>query len=62
MYKKTYNEKVQQFSVIIPIFNTPVSYLEKCLTAIEQQIYQEFECILINDCSTNKQTIDFINA
>ena len=37
-------------SIIVPIYNTE-RYLEKCLTSIMQQTYQDLEIILINDGS-----------
>lgn len=46
------------FSVIIPIYNV-ADYIEDCLASIILQTYKEpFECILINDCSSdNSMTI-----
>lgn len=41
-----------KFSIIVPIFNVE-SYLNECLTSIRQQIYPDFECLLINDGSTD---------
>lgn len=40
-------------SVIVPIFNTE-RYLEKCLTSIMQQTYQDLEIILVNDGSIDR--------
>jgi glycosyltransferase involved in cell wall biosynthesis len=45
------------FSVIVPIFNTKVEYLEKCLQMINDQICQDFECLIINDGSTEQDVI-----
>jgi len=39
-------------SIIIPVYNS-AKYLEKCLESIEQQEYSNFECILVNDGSTD---------
>lgn len=39
-------------TIIIPIYNS-AKYLEKCLESIEQQEYSNFECILVNDGSTD---------
>jgi glycosyltransferase involved in cell wall biosynthesis len=40
------------FSVIVPVYNDDV-HLPKCLDSILSQTYQEFECILIDDGSTD---------
>ena len=39
-------------SVIIPIYNA-ADYLEKCISSILGQTYQEFELIIVNDGSTD---------
>lgn len=40
------------FSIVIPIYNTK-KYLSKCLDSILCQIYSDFECILVDDGSTD---------
>lgn len=39
-------------SVIIPVYNTE-KYLRRCLDSIVAQTYKEFECILVDDGSTD---------
>ena len=39
-------------SIIVPIFNTE-KYLHQCLNSISNQSYENFECLLINDGSTD---------
>ena len=38
-------------SLIIPIYNTPINYLKKCLNSIYTQTYKNLEIILIDDGS-----------
>ena len=45
-------------SVIIPCYNAS-SYIQKCLQALEEQSFQDFEVILVDDCSTD-ETISYI--
>lgn len=40
-------------SVIIPCYNAS-SYIHKCLKALEEQIFRDFEVILVDDCSTDE--------
>ena len=37
-------------SIIVPIYNVE-KYLRQCLDSIQNQTYQNFECLLINDGS-----------
>lgn len=46
-------------SVIIPIYNTR-RYLDKCLASVSGQSYKNLEIILVNDCSTDSNTIEII--
>lgn len=45
-------------SVLIPIYNINRNLLSKCLDSIINGYYQNFEICLVDDCSTNKETID----
>ena len=40
------------FSVIVPIYNTE-QYLEECLDSVLKQEYDNYECVLVNDGSTD---------
>lgn len=40
-------------SVIIPIYNT-ASYIDRCVQSVIDQVYQEWECILVDDGSTDE--------
>lgn len=40
-------------SVIIPVYNT-AQYLAKCLSSVRAQTYRDWECIVVNDCSTDE--------
>ena len=39
-------------SIIIPVFNTKI-YLRNCIDSVLNQNLENFEIILINDCSTD---------
>lgn len=46
-------------SVIIPVYNTPKKDLEKCVQSIIDQDYRPIEIIVVDDGSTNSDTIEF---
>lgn len=50
------------FSLILPVYNTPPSYLEKCIKSIENQSYQNYEIIIVDDCSNNENTIKYLDT
>ena len=39
-------------SIVIPVYNVE-KYLEKCLQSVQNQTYNNFEVILVNDGSTD---------
>ena len=51
------NKPVPFFSIVVPIYNTQ-EYIKECLDSVLQQTFSNYECILIDDGSTdNSYTI-----
>ena len=48
-------------SVIVPVYNVSFKYLDECIMSVLNQSYTNFELCLIDDKSTNKETIDCLN-
>ena len=46
------NEKEPVISVIIPMYNSEI-YIRQCLVSVLTQKLQDFEAIVIDDCSTD---------
>jgi len=44
-----------KISVVVPFFNTPVEYFSKCIQSLQK--VNPYEVILVDDCSTNKETV-----
>lgn len=45
----------QIVSIIVPVYNSE-KFLKSCLESIQNQSYSNFECILIDDGSTDKSS------
>jgi GT2 family glycosyltransferase len=46
-----------KFSLLIPVYNTDPSHLKECIQSIIAQTYKEWELCIVDDCSTNMETI-----
>ena len=42
-----------KISIVIPMYNTE-KYVGECLHSLEIQTFQDFEIIVVDDCSTDK--------
>ena len=47
-------------SIIIPVYNTG-KVLEKCLQSVLFQTYKDWECVIVNDCSTDRRTLQCLS-
>lgn len=49
-----------KFSIIIPVYNTNKHFIEECFKSVICQNYNNYEVIVINDGSTNDDTISIL--
>jgi GT2 family glycosyltransferase len=47
-------------SIITPVFNTPLPWLEECVRSVLNQVYEEWELILIDDNSDELELLKFL--
>jgi glycosyltransferase involved in cell wall biosynthesis len=48
-------------SILIPVYNTPIEYIEDCLESIDKQSFNEYEVIVVNDGSKDDIS-NFLNS
>lgn len=48
-------------SILIPIYNTQINYIQEAFDSIDNQTFQNFEVIVVNDGS-NKETEEYLNS
>jgi len=44
-------------SIVTPVYNTPLSYLEECIYSVQTQAYPHWELCLVDDGSTDSKTL-----
>ena len=49
-------------SVVMPVYNTPADILSEAVNSILNQTFADFEFIIIDDCSDNKETLEYLDA
>lgn len=49
-------------SIIVPYYNDPIEYLVKCLDSIVNQTFNDIEIIVVNDGSTERNTVKLESA
>lgn len=54
VYRGLMGDKNAIVSVIVPVYNTPPSYLKKCISSIAKQKYKNIETIVVDDGSDAK--------
>ncbi len=53
---------VPAFSIIVPIYNTPLDLLEKVVDSVQRQWYPNWELVLVNDASPLSETAVALDA
>jgi GT2 family glycosyltransferase len=48
-------------SIITPVFNTPLPWLEECVQSVLDQVYDQWELILIDDNSDDAELLKFLS-
>lgn len=47
-------------SILMPVFNPPVEFLEIAIASVSAQVYDNWELCIADDCSTSQSVRDFI--
>lgn len=51
-----------KFSIIVPLFNTPLEYLDDMMESVVGQSYANFELVLVNASPENKDLVNAVSA
>jgi glycosyltransferase involved in cell wall biosynthesis len=52
----------KSFDIIVTVYNTAPKYLSRCLDSIVSLEYDNFSLTIVDDCSTNIETISFLKG
>ena len=51
-----------RISVLVPVYNTPPDALRACIESVRQQYYADWDLCLVDDCSTDAQTVAVLES
>lgn len=51
-----------RISLIVPVYNVPPAWLDRCIRSVEEQYYEHWELCLYDDASSAKETIACLKA
>ncbi len=54
-------EKLPKISVIMPVYNPPIEFLEKAIYSVINQVYPHWELCIADDCSTDPKVAETLN-
>ncbi|NET75433.1 glycosyltransferase [Okeania sp. SIO1F9] len=49
-----------KISVVMPVYNPPLEFLDKAITSVLNQVYQNWEFCIADDCSSNPDIREFL--
>ncbi|WP_166372398.1 glycosyltransferase family 2 protein [Psychromonas sp. SA13A] len=52
LWQPVLSEQSHCFSIVVPVYNPPIKFLKACVESVQQQSYQNWQLVLVNDAST----------
>ena len=50
------------FSIVMPVYNVEIKWLDKAIESIEKQNYKNWEICIADDCSTKQEVREHLSA
>lgn len=56
------SEENIKFSVLIPVYNVEIHWLQRAIESVVNQLYGNWELCLVDDCSTDRRVKEYLTG
>ncbi|MGR5341935.1 glycosyltransferase family 2 protein [Vibrio astriarenae] len=61
LWRPLLNTHTHMFSIVVPIYNPPLSFLKECVQSVLDQTYTHWQLVLVNDASTCPKVNEYLS-
>lgn len=56
------SEIAPKFSILLPVYNSPIEFLRECLISVRKQYFEAWELCVVDDASTRQDVLELLDT